>query len=362
MLIHSLYLHQFRNYNEAQIQFGPHVNLIYGANAQGKTTLLEAIHYFMLGRSFRSLQNTELIKHGSSAFFVECLFCKHGVEQRLRIRFDGKDKKIFYNSTQLPSTANLLGIIQGVVMTPDDILLIKGPPQLRRQFLDIQISQIDPLYVHHLLRYNRAMRQRNQLLKAQELLTIETWEHEMSHSAAYLIIQRQKAVFDLKQHSHLIHQTFTHGRETLDISYKCTVSSEVRLEDIQKQLLSLFQKNRPRELILGYTLTGPHKEDLTFTINGKDVQQFASEGQQRSCMISLRLAEWTRLQQQSESTPLLLIDDVGLSLDQKRKNDLLQQLFPLGQVFLTSTDFNLIPSFQPDHTLLHVHEGRILKQ
>ncbi len=161
MHLRSLFLQQFRNYKEAYFEFSPSLNLICGPNALGKTSLLEAIHYLMIGRSFRPGHHQDLIKVGCDTFYLEAIFCKYNVDQKLRLHANAKERRIIYNSTALASSSNLLGLIQGVVMTPDDVNLVKGPPALRRQFLDIQIAQIDPLYVHHLGRYSRAMRQRN---------------------------------------------------------------------------------------------------------------------------------------------------------------------------------------------------------
>ncbi len=354
MLLHSLYLHCFRYYKEAYFEFGPHFNFIFGPNAQGKTTILEAIYYLMLGRSFRSTQSLELIKHGTSSFYLEGIFSKQGIEQKLRVAFNGKERKMIYNSTLLPTVSSLLGIIQGVVLTPDDVNLVKGTPLLRRQFLDTQIAQIDPLYVHYLTRYTRAMRQRNQLLKAKQQLTIESWEHEMSQSAAYIVMQRHQTVQNLQVHCQHMHSILTKETAPLDIIYKTHRPNELNRESICHYLLDHLKKNRAREMSLGYTLMGPHKDDLLLTIGGEDVRSFASEGQQRSCAMTLHFAEWRHLNQIGEETPLMMIDDVGMGLDMKRRQYLLEQLSLLGQVFLTTTDENLLQYSPIDQKLFYI--------
>ena len=359
MILRSLYLHRFRNYEEAYIEFGPHVNLICGLNAQGKTTLLEAIHYLMVGRSFRASQNQELIKQGCSSFYIEGTFSKHGVEQKLRMSFDGKERKIIYNSTPLVATSSLLGILQGVLITPDDIQLIKGSPLLRRQFLDLQIAQIDPLYVHHLTRYTRAMRQRNQLLKAKQSTTMTSWEHEMSQSAAYLTLQRSQAIKDLQRECQSFHSYLTGNSDPLGLNYKTTQLEDATLPERRQYQLTQLQKNRIREMALGYTLTGPHKDDVLISISGKEARDFASEGQQRSCATALHLAEWHRLQRLGDVIPLMLIDDVGTSLDGSRKQRLLEQLKNLGQVFLTTTEEKLLDHWPDSKRLIHVCNGTI---
>lgn len=359
MYLRSLYLHHFRNYEETFIEFDSHLNLIYGANAQGKTTILEAIHCLMMGRSFRSSQSTDLIKQGMPSFYIEGLFVKHGIEQKLRITFDGKEREVIYNSTSLPSLSSLVGLIQGLVLTPDDVELVKGSPQHRRQFLDFQIAQADPLYIHHLIRYTRAMRQRNQLLKSKQTFTIESWEQEMGNSAAYIIMQRKKVTENLQEQSQILHPVLTGEKIPLRLIYKTYDYQEWTLHAIRQQLMNLFQKYRSREIGLGYTTVGPHKDDLTILIGEKDVRYFASEGQQRSCVTTLQLAGWHRLKEAASLLPLLMMDDVGLGLDSGRRERLLEQLPHFGQLFLTTTDQALLKGYKSPYQTFYVQEGTI---
>jgi DNA replication and repair protein RecF len=360
MYLRSLYLLNFRNYEEAYFEFGPHLNLICGANAQGKTSVLEAIHYLMQGRSFRFHQGSDLIKQGAASFYIEAKFSKHGVEQSLKIGFDGKERRIIYNHTALVSIPSLIGIIPGVTMAPDDINLIKGAPQLRRQFLDLQIAQIDPLYVHHLTRYSRATRQRNQLLKAKQLLTIESWEHEMGQSAAYLVMQRQKSIEHLQRHCQEAYCALTAEQEPIAVAYKTALPLSYSASELRQYQVSQLQKHRTREMILGYTLTGPHKDDVGFLIDAKETRHFASEGQQRSYMTAIRLAEWRSLNQLGHDSPLFLIDDVGISLDQERRQKLLNQMTQMGQVFLTATDKSLLDHISMPKKIFHIQKAQIV--
>lgn len=334
--LQSLRLCNFRSYEDVTFEFAPGINLIAGGNARGKTTILEAIHYLICGRSFRTQQSSELIRYGQSYFFLEALFVKNNVEQRLKVSCDATQKKIIYNNTVYPSLSNLLGLLHGAVYTPDDAKLVKGQPAARRQFLDIQIAQVDPLYVHYLSRYNRAMSQRNCLLRAKENETIETWEQEMASAAAYIWQQRHAAVSELETSCHSLYQTLSGEASQLSLAYKGAFKGSLQAtgEEYFKTLL----KNRAREKILGYTLAGPHKDDLVFALQGQEVRFFGSEGQQRTCVAALRLAEWSRLKSHSGLHPLMLVDDVGISLDGSRKERMMGHLFHLGQVFLTSTE------------------------
>jgi DNA replication and repair protein RecF len=352
MYLRSLYLHQFRNYKEVYFEFTPALNLICGPNAQGKTSLLEAIHYLMFGRSFRSGLHQDLIHIGCNSFYLEAIFCKHDVDQKLRLYMDGKERKIIYNSTVLTNVSNLLGIIQGVIMTPDDVNLVKGSPLLRRQFLDIQLAQIDPLYVHYLTRYAKAMRHRNQLLKQKKLLSIESWEHEMAQASAYLVLQRRRSLQALQMHCQAFYTYLTGETENLTLKY-CSGASACQDErEIKEFHLYQFSKNRSRESVFGHTLVGPHKDDVWIEIGGRNARFFASEGQQRSCVAALHMGEWQQLKQLSGNTPLLMIDDVGISLDDKRRERLLDQLASLGQVFLTTTNSDLLNSFAGSKKIL----------
>lgn len=346
MHLRSLYLQGFRNYQEACFEFVPGLNLLAGPNGQGKTNVLEAIHYLMVGRSFRPCHLKDFIHREKDHLYVEALFCKYGIDQKLSLYMQGKERRICYNHTLLSTLSHLFGLIQGVIMTPDDAQLIKGSPPLRRQFLDLQLAQADPLYIHHLIRYTRAMRQRNQLLKEKRKSTLESWEHEMASSASYLVLQRRNKLQALQVCCERFYAILSGEQESLRLTY-CSKAADCKDEEETKQFhLQHYKKNREREMLLGFTLVGPHKDDILIELGGQDIRYFASEGQQRSCIAALRLGEWEHLKQTTEELPLLMIDDVGISLDEKRRQRLLEQLLSLGQVFLTATDPALVQSFE----------------
>jgi DNA replication and repair protein RecF len=300
----------------------------------------------MLGRSFRPSQHQDLIKIDAPSLYLEALFCKHGVDQKLRISTDGKERKMTYNSTPLSSLSNLLGLIQGVIMTPDDVSLIKGSPAIRRQFLDVQIAQVDPLYVHYLTRYVRAMRQRNVLLRQKKKTAIEGWEHEMALASGYIVMQRRHNIHAHHHACQLFYTYLTEEKEHLTLEYRSGASSCQSEIDIREYYLKQFHKNRERELVVGYTLTGPHKDDIQVEIGGRDARIFASEGQQRSCVTALHVGEWQHLKQIAGHSPLFMVDDVGISLDDQRRERLMSYLTSMGQVFLTTTDPHLLDSYK----------------
>lgn len=338
MQLKSLYLHNFRLYTEAFFEFSPHLNMICGQNAAGKTSLIEAIHFLASGFSFRTHQALNLIRAGASYFYLEAHFIKHGIEQCLKISHSGKERKIFLNTTRCPSAASLIGLLLSVAFSPGDIELVKGAPQGRRQFLDEQLAQADPLYLYHTNRYSRAMRQRNCLLKGKNLHSIESWEHEMALSGAYILQRRLRLVGELQSLATKLYQAIGNEATPFSLEYRSSSKPPEDPAAISRHYLELYEKNRPREMVLAQTLVGPHKDDLIIFIGDKEARYFASEGQMRSCAAALRLAEWQRLYAITEEKPLMLLDDVATSLDHKRCLRLFEQFDSLGQVFLTSTE------------------------
>ena len=339
MHLRSLSLNNFRLYEHAFFEFSPKLNVIKGPNAIGKTSLLEAIYFLMTGRSFRTAQASDLIRQGASSFCIDANFVKYGIDHTLRISYNGKERKIIYNSTTYHSSVGLLGLLQGTVIHPDDVAVVKGSPSIRRQLLDLQLAQCDPLYVHHLTRYDRAMRQRNYLLKAKSISTIESWEYEMANSADYIIRQRAKVTHDLQERGRILYSHICNGSEELALIYKANGAGDLKEHASLRQLFcDQYRRHRQKEMDLGATLTGPHKDDIVITLSGKEARSYASEGQQRSCVVALRMAEWERLKELSYESPLMLVDDLGMSLDSSRRSNLVEFFSNLDQVFVTTTE------------------------
>lgn len=341
MTIKRIYLRDFRNYVEAAVDFGPAINVLVGDNAQGKTNLLEAIGLLITGRSFRTPHLAELIRFGASSFYLEALFEKNGVEQILKFSWDGSERKIIHNATSLPSLSALLGILQGVILSPEDRSLVKGGPQMRRHFLDLLLAQASPLYLHHLTRYWKALKQRNTLLKRRSLETAAIWEEQMALSAAFLTPQRARTIAELKSLS----QAEIPAPELLELGYRSSALSHAGRDEeaLRTYFLKQFEKLRGRESELGITLTGPHRDDFAILLQGREARQFASEGQQRSCVAALKLAQWKWLQALTEAPPILCIDDLGVSFDPTREEELYKRMQNLGQVFVTTARSTPLP-------------------
>jgi DNA replication and repair protein RecF len=352
MFLRKLHVHNFRNYSDALIEFNPSINAFYGDNAQGKTNLLEAIYFLIVGRSFRTPHIDELVKNGSPGFFLEAYFIKHGVEHRLKVIYNGKEKKVVFNNTTCPSITALLGLLSGVVIIPNDDL-IKGSPSSRRLFLDLLIAQTDPLYIYHSTRYSKAMQQRNSMLKQKRLSGIEAFEHELANSGAYIMAQRTKTINDMQELLPDLYSNLSGESNYLKLVYK---GREHKTEsEYKNDLIKLYEYLRSREMHLGMTLAGPHRDEMQIVLGEQEMRYFGSEGQQRTCVAAMRLAGWLRLKNVLGEAPLTLIDDIGISLDKRRLQRMMDYLATLGQVFVTSTEAwqnNTVGSF-------HVNQGII---
>lgn len=331
MQVRKVAVRSFRIFEEKSIELFPGVNFISGENARGKTTLLEAIYLLMAGRSFRTEQMNHLIREGSDFFRLEASFEKWGIPQNLKMSLKGSEKRIQYNSSTLGSLSGLLGIIQGVLLAPHDIELIKGAPPVRRHYLDFQIAQVDPLYIHHVMRYTKALKQRNMQIRFRKIQAIEIFEASIALSATYIIQQRSAAVKELSCLLESYYKKISGKPEQASLRYHSSFGSP----DYEK-ILEKLKMSRPKDLDLGYTSLGVHRDDLSLNIEGRAARNFASEGEVRSLVTALKLAEWERMRCQSGEDPLLLVDDMGISLDNSRLNNLFDLFSSIKQIIITS--------------------------
>jgi DNA replication and repair protein RecF len=323
----SLYLRNFRNIREMEVSFDPYLNVISGDNAQGKTNLLEAIFFLSTGKSFRTQHLSDLICEKESFFYLEGEIIHNNISLTIKVSFDGENKKLQLGATSYSNFQPLLGTLPLILHAPNDLELICGPPNLRRRFLNLHLAQSDPLYIHHLIRYSQAMKQRNCLLRLKKEEPIECWEQEMAHSAFYLHQMRFQFIETLKPLMSSVSTELSLTKEVHELQY---------LPSFSDRYLELLKKNRPREKELGVTLMGPHRDELSFWIDGKSMRIFGSEGQKKTALASLRLAEWKRLSSAIKEVPILAIDELGLPLDEIRQGLVWEKVGHLGQVFVTT--------------------------
>lgn len=330
LFLKSLYLRHFRNYTEARIFFGPKINVIMGGNAQGKSNLLEAISLISTGRSFRTQHLSEAIQQGHTFFCLEAEILRDGVLHTLKLLFDGKNKKLSLDANEFSSFAPLLGTFPSILSLPEDTNLITDSPSTRRRFLNLHLAQSDSLYLHHLSRFWRSMKQRNCLLKSQREASLDCWELEMATSAQYLFQARTLFLQQLNDPFYKYSNTLSSRAESVSIRFQPTYPS------LPESYVELLKKTRKQEFEIGHTLRGPHRDDLLFFINDQKAEHFASQGQKKTLAIALRFAQWSHLIDQYACPAFMAIDDVGSMLDLSRQEQLHTQLECMQQVFLTT--------------------------
>ena len=335
MEVKSLSLKGFRCHTSFHLPFSNGVHCIFGENAQGKTSLLEALFLFVAGRSFRCKNLPDLIQHEASCFHARMLFNKHGMEEELVMGYDGKQRFLEHNGTALPSLTALLGIFHAVILSPVDIALVRGGPQGRRHYLDLLLSQSDPVYLSHLSRYARALRQRNQLLRNKQEHTLDVWESEMAQSAVHLVKRRQEVVQELAEEARMMLTRIAGDSELLTLDYRSGIrqQGDVQCADFYAEH---WKRSRTRDIHVRHTSAGPHRDDMHILIGGREARSFASEGQVQSIVAALRFAEWMRLKSFVKTNPVMLVDELGASLDNHRRQRVLDLFQDMGQVMMTA--------------------------
>lgn len=334
--IHKLYANNVRVLKKFLCSFSDNITEIVGDNGQGKTTILESLYLLMTGSSFRTSRLQEVISHDETFLHVEALVEKEGLQSEIKLYIENGKRKLFYNKKECPSRA-LIGLIHGVVTTQDDVDIVRGAPAVRRKFLDLQNGQADPLYVHHFTRYQRALKQRNALLKNQVVQHLGVWEKELAASGAYLILERRKTIDLLNQsmcqfYNQFSLESFPSSIEIRDLSH---YPEAIQYDELVSLLETEYIKRRYQELALGVTLVGPHRNDFELLLEGKRCKEFGSVGQIRLVVIAIKFAEWNLLKARISDTPIFLADDLSAHLDAKRFSKVLEALSTLGQVILT---------------------------
>ncbi|MCM3762783.1 DNA replication/repair protein RecF [Alkalihalobacillus oceani] len=344
MDLKQLTLRQFRNYDQAALSFQQPVNIFLGENAQGKTNVLEAIYVLALAKSHRTTKDKELIRWGEEFARIEGHFTRKTGPFELELILSLKGKKGKVNGLEQRKLSEYVGAANVVMFAPEDLGLVKGSPQVRRRFLDMEIGQISRVYLYHLGLYQKVLVQRNHLLKdlqarkgSGEMLDILT--DQLIALAAEVISRRLAFVKRLQEWAFPIHYDISRGKEKLKISYvpPGEVSDEMDLSNIKEELYQVYKQKRDKEIQRGVTLFGPQRDDLSFQVNGHDIQTYGSQGQQRTTALALKLAEIELIYAEVGEYPLLLLDDVLSELDDYRQSHLLRSIQNKVQTFVTTT-------------------------
>ena len=362
MQITGIRLHDFRSYEHLTLSAAPGLCVLVGENAAGKTNVLEALFLCALGRSHRTRHDTELIRHGQPGAFVGLTLSKrtgtHGIECRL---FADKRRELRIDDMSLSRSGELLGCLNVVMFSPEDLRLIKQGPVERRRFLDMELSQLQPAYYYRLQQYNIALRQRNALLRTDKpaRALLEPWDEQLAALGAQLIRARASFMERLSCIAATLHNELSGNRETLRVLYKPAAEPDNE-ETLAETLKTALRDSAERDALRGGTSVGPHRDDVLLELSGTDVRAYGSQGQQRTAALSLKLSEIALMRELGHEPPVLLLDDVLSELDEERQR-MLAAAMQGCQTFLTCTQLaGLSAAGIKDMTVYRVHGGTVV--
>ena len=371
MKINQLKLSHFRNYRDLDISFDDGLTIITGENAQGKTNLLEAIFLLAMGKSHRTHRDQELIQWGEDYASIEGIVSQRYYELPLSLYIDSKGKIARVNELEQAKLSSFVGNFNVVLFAPEDLQFVKGSPSIRRRFINAELGQAYPVYLQAILDYERMLKQRNTYLKQYgisdqfDTLYFQIMTEQFIDKAIEVIRYRIEFIKALNEFISPIHSNLSRERDSLRLEYLSSSSrlNYSELDELAVQLSDLLEQSQEREQRQGYSLYGPHRDDIRLWLNERDAQQFASQGQQRTIVLSIKLAELEWFKQHKGEYPVLLLDDVLSELDIYRQTILMEQIENKVQTFLTTaTMHDLTTDPLEQVTLLYVHNGQINTQ
>ena len=355
MWIKKIKIKNFRNYESEEINLDKNINIFYGQNAQGKTNIIESIFLCSLGKSFRAKKDKEMIKLNEQNAIVEVEYEKSDRDGKIKIEI-GNKKNIYLNGIKIKKLSELLGNLNIVIFTPDDINILKGGPQNRRRFLDIMISQLRPNYMHILNLYLKTIEQRNKYLRQikeehKDENLLEIWDEKLAEYAVKIYEYRKEFIEKIIKKINIIHKNITNGEEQIELEYitEC---------DNKEKYLQLLKERRKLDIIKGFTTKGIHRDDFVIYINKKEIKIFGSQGQNRTAMLSLKLAELQVIYDEIGEYPILLLDDFMSELDKTRRKNFLENIEGT-QVIITGTEKLDIENLE--YLEYNVYNGKVLK-
>lgn len=366
MNVKNLRLINFRNYKNIFLELNDNLNIFIGKNAQGKTNLLEAVYMCATGKSFRTNRDKELINFNKKEAYIGSKIEIGKSEKIIEIKLDrDKPKRIKINKLELNSQKELDSGLNIVVFSPDDLSLVKGSPNERRLFLDTSISQIRPIYKYNINRYNKILFQRNNLLKLDKIKNdtnnlLDIFDMQLANTGTEIIISRVEFIAKLSEISSRIHEKLTLGKESLTLSYSSNINyKSMDRKEIERKFLKSLIDNRDKDMVIGTTSIGPHRDDINIYINNVDSRIFASQGQQRTIVLAIKLSEAEIIKIDRGNHPVLLLDDVFSELDSDRRKYLINS-FNSTQTLITSTDLDNINEFiGNDKSIFYIENGSI---
>ncbi len=357
MIIKSLDLLNFRNYESLHLELSEGTNIFYGDNAQGKTNILESLYMISTTKSHRGVKDRDLIRFGQEEAHIRTVLIKNDLDYQVDMHLKkSKSKGVAINRQKIRRASELIGLLHIVFFSPEDLSIVKDGPAQRRRFMDMELCQLDKSYLHDLSQYNKAVEQRNKLLKdvwqfPQLADTLDVWDDQLATYGSRIITRRKEFIEELAQIVGSIHEKLSGGRERLVISYEPNSTAE--------ELASDLRKSREKDKLTKNTNAGPHRDDFSFVGNDIDLRRFGSQGQQRTCALSLKLSEIELVTRLIGEKPVLMLDDVLSELDSRRQNYLMNTIGGI-QTLITCTGLDEFVNnrFEIDQ-VYHIENGQV---
>ena len=365
MHLKNLFLLNFRNYQETKIIFHNGINVIYGENGSGKTNILEAIYFLALTKSFRTNSERHLVFNNQDMFRIKGEF--ENTQGRVidcSIAYAlTEGKRLVVNSQKFLKFSDYIGEVPTVLLEPSDLTLSQGSPYQRRRFIDLLLCQSHKLYLHHLMQYNRSLKQRNQILQSEKFdqQILYSWEENLIKNGMEIIKKRRETIEYLSETVKNYYTLLSNKDDKIKIVYQSNVE-EKNNQTLESAYRQQFDMNRASEIEAGHTKVGPHRDELLFLLKGKPMRIHSSQGEHKTFVIALKLAEFFYLQKHRSETPILLFDDIFGELDANRIQLMLNQLSDFGQVFVTTTSknfFNKVEEFSKPVQYFNVQNGEV---
>lgn len=360
MIVKQIELHNFRNYESLNLPLSEQVNIFYGDNAQGKTNILESIYVCSTTKSHKGSKDRDMIKIGEEEGHIRMHLEKKGVPHRIDMHLKkSKTKGVAIDGIPIKKSTELFGLMNVVFFSPEDLSMIKNGPGERRRFMDLELCQLNKLYLYYLSNYNKILNQRNNLLKQISFNsslndTLDIWDQQLCEYGTKIIEGREQFLSEMNELVGEIHSTLSGGKEKLSIGYEKNVSSD----DLAEKL----KKTREQDIYRKATGCGPHRDDISFFISKENLKLFGSQGQQRTAALSLKLAEIELVRKKIGENPVLLLDDVLSELDRKRQHHLLNSMEGI-QTMITCTGLEeFVGDRKRFNHIFHVVNGMVSKE
>lgn len=367
MILRKIELNNFRNYTKETIEFDNKINIFLGNNAQGKTNILESIYTLAITKSHRILLDSDLIKRGTTFFKIKGEIENKQDKITLEILYRNLKKTAKVNGNEIKKLNEYISILNVIMFCPDDLSIIKGAPNIRRNYLNIQLGQMSKKYILILSEYKKILKMRNEYLKKiekkenKDTKYLDIITDELIKRAIKIYIMRDKFIKDINKDINEIYKNIT-NEGNLKIEYK-TIPTKLNIsENMGEELKTIFKENYEKEILQGKTLYGPHKDEIIFKLNNEDLKMLGSQGQQRAAIISLKISEISIFKEVTGNYPILLLDDIFSELDSVKINNLLDYINGEYQTIITTTDLSKIEKrILNKATFFEIEDGKVKK-